>query len=200
MDITLVDVVLFLHVVVAVVTFGIASILLTGMVQMRSAREMSVLRSWAGVTGRIEPAFPILVLILIGLGAWLIRLSHGAFHWSDGWVVTSIVGLVAMEAYGGIVLAPAGKRLHSLVAGQQDGPVPAELRTAVLNRAVWAGAFGNTGTALGILFLMPAKPAGPAAVIIVIAATLAAVAIGLGLVRAAPAQVEAAIALDQRSS
>ena len=61
-DITLVDVVLFLHVAVAVVTFGIASILLTGMVQMRSAQEMSVLRSWAGVTGRIEPAFPVLVL------------------------------------------------------------------------------------------------------------------------------------------
>jgi hypothetical protein len=200
MGITLVGVVLFLHVAVAVVTFGIASILLTGMVQMRSAREMSVLRSWAGVNGRIEPAFPVLVLILIGLGAWLIHLSQGEFRWSDGWVVTSIVALIVMEAYGGIVLAPAGKRLHSLVAAQQDGPVPPQIRVAVLSRAVWAGAFGNTGTALGILFLMPTKPAAPAAVVIVIAATLVATAIGLGLVRAAPAQVGPAIALEQRAN
>lgn len=191
MHIALANVVLFLHVGVAVVAFVIAGILLTGMVQMRSAKEMSVLRSWAGVTGRIEPVFPALVLVLIALGAWLIHLSGGDFRWSDGWVVTSVTGLVAMEAYGGIVLAPAGKRLHSIVAAQPDGPVPAEIRSAVLNPAVWAGAFGNTGTALGILFLMPTKPAGAAAVVIVVVTTVAATAIGLGLVRATPAMVGA---------
>jgi hypothetical protein len=173
------DAVLFLHIAVAVFTFGIAGLMLTGLTQMRNAEEISVLRSWARVNHRVEPWFPILVLVLIALGAWLIGLSHKEFSWSDGWVDTAIVGLVLMEAYGGIVLAPAGKKLHAMVEDEPNGRVSDELRAAVMNPMVWAGAYGNTGVALGILFTMPTKPAGPWAILIVAGTGL--IAIGLGL-------------------
>ena len=181
MDIHGTDVILFLHIAVAVFTFAVAGLLLTGLNQMRGAESVSVLRSWERLTHRIEPWFPILVLVLIALGGWLIALSDDEFGWGDGWVLTSVVTLVVMEGYGGIVLAPAGKRLHAMLEGVADGPVPAEIDAAVRNPLVWAGAWGETGLATGILFLMPTKPAGAWSVLIVVAVGLAAVAIGYRL-------------------
>ena len=175
------DVVLFLHIAVAVFTFAVAGLLLTGLGQMRRAESVAVLRSWERLTHRIEPWFPILVLILIALGGWLIALSDDAFSWGDGWVLTSVVTLVVMEAYGGIVLAPNGKRLHAMLEGLPDGPVPVEVDAAVRNPLVWAGAWGETGLATGILFLMPTKPAGVWSVVIVVVLGLVSVAIGYRL-------------------
>lgn len=178
MHIHFIDVVLFLHIAIAVLAFGVAGIMLTALAQMRSADSIAVLRTWQRVTHRVEPWFPILVLFLIGLGAWLIALSHGEFSWRDGWVITAVVTLVIMEGYGGAVLAPNAKRLHTRIEATPDGPVPDDLRAAVLNPLVWAGAWGETGLAAGILFLMPTKPTGVSPVVIVVGAGLVAVSIG----------------------
>lgn len=188
MHVALGDFVLFLHIVVAVIAFGVAGVLLVSMSAMARATEMSVVRSWAAVSHRAEPMFPILVLFLIALGAWLIHLSGGRISWSDGWVDVAVVGLVLMEAYGGIVLAPAGKKLHETVEAAPDGVVPPAIRSKILNRAVWAGAYGNTALALGILFDMPTKPSGPLAIIIVAAAGVIGIALGLWMCDAAAAR------------
>lgn len=183
MHVTLTDVVLFLHIFTAVIAFAVAGIMHVAMLQMRGATQVSVLRSWARVSARAEPLFPVLVLILIGLGAWLIHLSGHEFRWSDGWVMTAVIGLVLMEAYGGIVLAPNGKKLHGLVEHQPDGPVSAEVHAQVMKKEVWGGAFGETGTALGILFIMPTKPTGGWSAAIVVVVGLAGVLLGLRLAR-----------------
>lgn len=179
MHVHFVDFVLFLHIAVAIFTFGVGGVLLVAMGQMRAATDVAVLRSWVRVAHRIEPLFPALVGVLILLGAWLIHLSGGEFHWSDGWVGVAVTGLVLMEAYGGIVLAPAGKKLHELVEGQAEGPVSDEVHATVISPKVWAGAYGNMGTAAAILFVMPTKPAGPYAIAIV--AVVALLSVGLGL-------------------
>jgi hypothetical protein len=189
------DVVLFLHIAVAVFTFGIAGLLLTGLSQMRRAESVAVLRSWERLTHRIEPWFPILVLVLIALGGWLIALSDDEFSWGDGWVLTSVITLVVMEGYGGIVLAPNGKRLHALLETVPDGPVPAEVEAAVRNPLVWAGAWGETGLATGILFLMPTKPSGAWSVLIVLVLGLVSVAIGYRLSGATADRADATTSL-----
>lgn len=189
------DVVLFLHIAVAVFTFGIAGLLLTGLTQMRRAESVAVLRSWEGLTHRIEPWFPILVLVLIALGGWLIALSDDEFGWGDGWVLTSVITLVIMEAYGGIVLAPNGKRLHAMLETVPDGPVPAEVAAALRNPLVWAGAWGETGLATAILFLMPTKPAGAWSVVIVLVLGLVSVAVGYRLSGATADGAEATTSL-----
>lgn len=189
------DVVLFLHIGVAVGAFACAAVLLTAMFQMVSANDVAVLRSWQRVAHRVEPIFPILVVVLMLLGGALIQLSKSSdekFSFGDGWVIVAIVGLVAMEAYGGVILAPAGKKLTELVEAASDGPVPLAVRVAVLDRKVWAGAFGNTGTALGIMFLMPTKPSAPYAVaIVVLAAAVSAAAGVMVAMKAAPAAAPA---------
>jgi hypothetical protein len=192
MQIHLVDVVLFLHIAVAVLAFGVAGLLLTALSQMRSAQSVAVLRTWQRMSHRVEPWFPIIVVVLIGLGAWLIGLSHKEFNWGDGWVITAVATLVIMEMYGGAVLAPNAKKLHHTLETIPDGPVPDHIRAAVLNPLVWAGAWGEMGLAAGILFVMPTKPSGAWPVLIVAVAGFVAVAIGYSLCRAAPSPRQAA--------
>ena len=188
MHIHAVDVVLFLHIAAAVFAFGVAGLLLTALAQMRRAQSVAVLRSWQNLAHRIEPWFPIVVLVLIGLGGWLIALSHNEFSWSDGWVITSVATLVIMLAYGGAILAPNGKRLHAMIEDTPEGSVPDQVHAAVMNPLVWAGLWGEMGLAAGILFLMPTKPSGAASVVIVAVVGLLAVAIGWRLSRTASRQ------------
>ncbi|HJQ41504.1 MAG TPA: hypothetical protein VJ831_00335, partial [Jatrophihabitantaceae bacterium] len=54
----------------------------------------------------------------------------------------------------------------------------------IRNPMVWAGAYGNTGAALGILFTMPTKPSGPASIAIVAGAAVVGIALGLRLASA----------------
>jgi hypothetical protein len=179
----LADVVLFLHIFIAICAFACAAILHTSQFVSRGATTTGTLKAWAPVAHRVEPLFPILALILFALGAWLLGLSDGEFKWSDGWVIASIVGLFAMEAAGGVVLAPAGKKLHEAIMTAPDGPVDGALRAQVLERTVWAVSFFETATALGIVFLMTNKPSGVASGIIVGACALAGLAIGAAAAR-----------------
>lgn len=188
MDIHLVDVVLFVHIAVAVVAFAVAGLLLTALAQMRTADTVAVLRTWQRSAHRVEPWFPILALALLALGGWLIALSHREFRWSDGWVLTAVATLVIMEVYGGAVLAPNSKRLHTMIENIPDGPVPGHVYTAVMNPLVWAGTWGETGLAAGILFLMPTKPAGAWSIAIVAVVGLIAVVIGWRLSRTSSGQ------------
>ena len=183
MDIHAVDVVLFLHIAAAVFAFGVAGLLLTALAQMRRAQSVAVLRSWQHVAHRIEPWFPILIVVLIGLGGWLIALSHSEFSWSDGWVITSVATLVIMLAFGGAILGPNGKRLQAMIEDTPEGSVPDQIHAAVMNPLVWAGSWGEMGLAAAILFLMPTKPSGAASVVIVAVVGLLAVAIGWQLSR-----------------
>lgn len=189
----LVDVVLFLHIFIALAAFGCATVVHIWQAVSKAATSTATLKAWSPVMHRIEPLFPVLALVLFGLGAWLIGLSDGEFSWGDGWVVASIVGLFAMEAAGGVVLAPGGKKLHEAIMSAPDGPVDGSLRALVLDRAVWAVTVFETAVALGIVFLMTNKPSGVSSAIIVAACGLVGAAIGAAAAReAAPAPLATA--------
>ncbi len=144
-DIHAVDVVLFLHIAAAVFAFGVAGLLLAALAQMRRAQSVAVLRSWQRLAHRIEPWFPIIVLVFLGLGGWLIASSHNEFSWSDGWVITSVAALVMMLAYGGATLAPNGKRLHAMIEDTPEGFVPDQVHAAVMNPAGLGRLVGRDG-------------------------------------------------------
>jgi hypothetical protein len=171
----LVDVVLFLHIAVAIAVFVIAGILHTGQYVTRGARTVQEVRPWVGLTHRIEPVFPFLGLALFALGAWLLHLSDGEFKWSSGWVDVAIVSLVVLLGVGGTVLQPRAKKLHDAMAGAVDGPIGPELRGALGDRVTWTMSHFNSFLAAGVVFIMVTKPSGWAAALsVVIAAALGA--------------------------
>lgn len=174
----LVDVVLFAHIAVAIAAFAVAAILHTVLWVARGATSTGTLKAWAPVIHRLDPLFPILALVLFGLGAWLLHLSGGEFRWGDGWVISSVVGLAIMEIVGGVLLAPRSKELVAEIKGAADGPVDDTLRAAATDRALWLASHFSTGTALGIVFLMATKPGGAASATVLVVAALIGVAVG----------------------
>jgi hypothetical protein len=163
MQITLFGVVLFLHIAVAITAFAMAGVMHTAINVVPRGRSVQELRSWGVVMHRIEPLFPLLALLLLGLGGWLVHLgahTDDAFSFSDGWVITAIVSLVVVEAAGGIVLAPHGKKLTGLIEHAPDGPVTDEIRAAATRPLFWDLIHITTFGFLGVVFLMAAKPSG----------------------------------------
>jgi hypothetical protein len=163
MHVTLFGVVLFLHITIAIVAFAMAGVMHTALNVVARGRSIQELRPWAAVMHRIEPLFPVMALLLLGLGVWLVHLgahTDDAFSFSDGWVLTAIVTLVLVEAAGGIVLAPHGKKLTTMIAHAPDGPVSEELHAAAVRPLFWDLVHITTFGFLGVVFLMAAKPSG----------------------------------------
>src|SRR3954463_16173816 len=163
MQITLFSVVLFFHITVVIVAFAMAGVMHTAINVVPRARSVPELRSWEAVMHRIEPLFPLMALLLLGLGIWLVHLgakTDDAFSFSDGWIITAIVTLVVVEAAGGIVLAPHGKKLTGMIEHAPDGAVPADLVTAATRPLFWDIIHVTSFGFLGVVFLMAAKPSG----------------------------------------
>ena len=156
-------VVLFLHISVAIVAFAMAGVLHASLQVIGRARRVEEIRTWGVVAHKIEPLFPLMALLLLGLGAWLVHLGQHTednFSFSTGWILTAIITLVVVEAIGGAVLAPRGKKLTSLIAAAPDGDVPAEVRQAARDPWFWDMAHLTTFGFLGVIFIMAAKPDG----------------------------------------
>ena len=180
--------VLFLHVAAAIFAFGVAGLLPTALAQMRGAQSVAVLRSWQHLAHRIEPWFPIVVLVLMGLGGWLIALSPKRVQ-----LERRLGDHFRSHARGhaGVRRGHLGTQWQEAARddrGHPEGSVPDQVHATVMNPLVWAGSWGEMGLAAGILFLMPTKPSGAASVIIVAFVGLLAKAIGWRLSRTASRQ------------
>jgi hypothetical protein len=163
MHVTLFGVVLFLHITVVIVAYAMAGVMHTSLNVVARGRSVQELRPWGRVMHRIEPLFPLMALLLLGFGIWLVHLgahTDDAFSFSDGWVITAIVTLVLVEAAGGIVLAPHGKKLTGLIEHAPDGTVSEEIHAAAVRPLFWDIAHVTTFAFLGVVFLMAAKPSG----------------------------------------
>ena len=169
------EVVLFLHIGVALFAFGVAGVLHTAMFRLRSSDHPREMRTWVPIFEKAEPLFPISAVLLLGLGGWLLQLSDGQLGWGDGWVITAIVTLVLVEALGAAVLGPRMKRLGAAIEADTGDTVSAATRAAVSDRGLWIAAHTSTGAILGIVMLMATKPSGAvAAVVVAVAAVVGA--------------------------
>src|SRR5690242_10533608 len=101
MHVTSYGAVLALHIVMVLASFMMAAVIHTILFQMRWARDVSALRAAPRLLGPAERLLPLSALVVLGSGAWLVHLSGGGVRWSDGWIVTSLVALVVVEAIGG---------------------------------------------------------------------------------------------------
>jgi len=180
MHVTLYGFVLFLHIFTAIVAFMMAAVVHVGLPALARAGDVREMRSWAAILHRLEPLFPIAALMLLGFGLWLIHLSKGVVHFSDGWLLTAFVTLIVIEGLSGALLAPKAKAAVRAVEEAADGPVPSSVHDAALEPAIWYLAHLGTFGFGGVVFLMAAKPSGAWAIVIVVVAS----AIGLAAARA----------------
>jgi hypothetical protein len=188
MSVSLYGVILFFHIAAVIAGFMIAGILHVAMQALARAQTVPEVRFWARVTHRLDPLFPLVALLLLGFGAWLIHLSNGAFAWGDGWLLTSLIALVLVEGTMGVLVAPRTKLLVRRIEESADGPIPDDVRRMVHDPVLWHLSHVASVGFVGVVFLMTAKPSGGWSVAIVIIAALLGVAISVAQLRAlAPA-------------
>ena len=190
MHVTLFGVVLFLHITVAIVAFAMAGVLHTSLQMIGRGRQVAEVRSWGAVAHRLEPLLPVMALVLLGLGAWLVHLGEhtdDAFRFTDGWVLTAIVTVVVVEAIGGVLLKPRGEKLSALIAAAPDGPVSDEITRVARDPIFWDMAHLTTFGFLGVVFLMATKPSGAWAVAFPIAGAVVGVVLSRLQQRGLPA-------------
>lgn len=161
---------LFFHLVGVITLFaGMAIQQLVG-TRLRRADTVQEVRQWMGVLRPTAPILPAAVVILLASG-----LTMTAQSWTlrTPWIATALVALLAMAGAGATVLRRRFTALGRLSAQLPDGPVPpglARLRSAT---ALWATLTAMPGAALGIVWIMTNKPAGPVAPAVVLAAAAA---------------------------
>ena len=174
MELTTAGFALFLHIVFVIVGLSLAAVLHTGLLLQRAAGEVAAIRSWPRVIAVVEAALPIFAVLVLLTGAWLLHLSNGEFAWSQGWVIASLVGLVAAEAAGAAV-GPRSAALRRAIKTAADGPADAELRRRILDPVLWCVPNAITATFLAVVFVMVVKPSGLwSAVLIAVIALLGA--------------------------
>jgi len=177
--------VLSVHILAAVVGLMMAAVLHAGLIQMSRAETVQQMRPWVPVIHRLEPLLPVAALVLLGTGIWLIAISGGEFHWTDGWILTAIVGLVAAEAVGGMV-SPRSKALQPALVDEPDGPVSVELRRQAIDPPFFYGSHFATSVFLGVVAIMAAKPSGAVSALIVVVAAVIGLATAVPIVRRRP--------------
>lgn len=161
MNVSLGGFVLFLHIAVVITSFMIAAVLHTGLNVLPRLATVAQARPWARIVHRLEPLLPILAVVILVLGAWLVHLEHGdGVGWSDAWVLVPLITLIAIEGLAGAVLAPRTKALVARIEQGPDGLVSPDLRDAMLDPVIWDVAHIASLGFTGVVFVMTVKPAG----------------------------------------
>ena len=154
---TLHNLLMFLHILGAIVWVGAMILMNAMMVRAGLAPDQSaVLRpsrelQWVG-PGLIGPSSAV----VIGAGIWLVFVEED-LAFSQLWLVLSLV-LVAVSMVEGIWSGPEGKRIERLA--EERGAESGEARTRV-RRLVWLGRL-DLLILVVVLWLMVFKPGGPA--------------------------------------
>jgi hypothetical protein len=162
------DVALFLHVGFVIIGFMLAAVLHASLHSLVRAKSTEQARPFAALVHRLEPLLPIAALFILIFGAWLIHLDKGFVSWGDGWVLTSLITLIAVEGLSGALLAPRSKKLTAAIEAAPDGPMTDALRTQSRDPMIWDLAHVATLGFLGVVFVMVSKPSGGVAVVLVV--------------------------------
>jgi Predicted integral membrane protein (DUF2269) len=184
------DVILSLHILAAVFGFAVAGAAHSTMFRLRGATDMSQVRSHLAVLNKVGMLFGIAALLLLVFGADLIHLSSGArkVHWGDGWILTSLVSLIVVEAIGGIVIGRGVKAISRKLESTPAGPVTADTRALLADRPIWLASHATTAVMASIVFVMVGKPSTTGAIVTVLIGAV------VGAVSALPFTKPAAVA------
>ena len=184
MNVSLSGLILFLHIAAAIAGFMIAGVLHVAMQALGRGRTVAEVRFWGRVVHRLDPLFPLVALLLLGFGAWLIHLSRGAFSWGDGWLLTSVIALIVVEATMGVLVAPRSKALVRRIEEAADGPIPDDVQRLVRDPLLWHLSHIASVGFIAVVFLMAAKPSGAWSVVLVIVGALLGLALSSAQLRA----------------
>ena len=147
-------IVLFLHIASLLAAFGAAGIMLVCGLKLRAAKTGAEAFPWGMVAGKTPRVFPIASAGLILTGAYMTSQSSSPGSWGSGWIIASLVGLVAINVEGAILGGRHGKEMREALQGNGPGPLSAEVRALANSRIGWILTIASPTLVLGALWNM----------------------------------------------
>ncbi|WML60430.1 hypothetical protein [Neobacillus sp. PS2-9] len=169
------NIVLFIHILGAVIMFVAVAFTLLAMISMLYSTKTEGLRNWAALAVKLDGLLPFSVILILVPGLYLVFTSWG---WGNSWVDISLALLLIMTVMGPIINL---RRLKSILNGAIDETevVPsAGLLEKVRDRILWNSVLIMTMLTISILFLMTVKLSMSGSIITIV------IAIILGLLAA----------------
>jgi uncharacterized membrane protein len=148
--------VLFVHLCALFAAFAASALVHHGQRRLASAQTVAEAGQWLGFVRKVSVTFPLAVLVLLASGGYMMQVEGLA--WRTGWLEASLLGIVLLAINGPAVIGARMRRLQAALkaSGGTFGPELARLvNDPVMHCAGWM----NTLLALGIAYLMVAKPA-----------------------------------------
>jgi hypothetical protein len=146
---------LFLHIASLLVAFAAAGVMLVCALKLRAAKTGAEAFPWGMVAGKTPRFFPIASLGLFLTGAYMTSKGpSGAWGWSSGWIIASIVGLAAINVEGAILGGRHGKEMREALQGNGPGPLSDHVRELMNSRIGWILTIASPTLVLGVLWNM----------------------------------------------
>ena len=148
------NIVLFIHILGAVIMFVAVGFTLLAMISMLYSTKTEGLRNWAALAVKLDGLLPFSVILILVPGLYLVFTSWG---WGNSWVDISLALLLIMTFMGPIINL---RRLKSILNGAIDETelIPsAGLLEKVRDRILWNSVLIMTMLTISILFLMTVK-------------------------------------------
>jgi hypothetical protein len=119
--------------------------------------------------------FPAAFILLLAGGLYM---TDRLWSFTTSWVVVALVTLALLAAVGSGFVGVRLSRIGRSVVEAGDGALPAPVRGATRDLALWGVLSAQNGAAIGLLWLMATKPGWTASILIVVGLSLLGAAIG----------------------
>lgn len=178
------SIVLYLHIVGALLLFVAMGIEFVTVSRLRSTVTAEQARDWLSVLGSIRVIGPVALVAILVPGLYMAATSAG---W-EGWNILALVAMVGMAALAGSSAARTPAIGRSI--GPLRGPLPPDARAGLRDRIVWSSILTRIGIGLGVVLLMTAKPDLVGSIVTLVAFAAAGVAVAFATSGTAPGSTE----------
>lgn len=148
------NIVLFIHILGAIIMFVAVGITLLAMISMLYSTTTEDLRKWSALAVKLDGLLPFSVILILLPGLYLVFTSWG---WGNAWIDLSLATLIIMTFMGPIINLRRLKSIQKAV-NEETNVVPSSVTLdKVRDRTLWRSISIMTMLALAILFLMTVK-------------------------------------------
>jgi hypothetical protein len=169
---------LFIHLLGVVTLFIAIGIVQRGGARVRGSSTVPEIRLWLGLVRSTRAMFPSAFVFILGSGLYM---TEQTWTFSTPWIVVAIVSILVMGILGGGVVG-RGLAVMGRAATSTEEMSP-DLTSLVTRPTTWVTAAVLNGMAIGLLWLMVAKPGTAQSIAVVSTLGAAGGIIGLVAVR-----------------
>lgn len=148
------NVVLFLHILGAVIMFMAISILALSMISLLHAKETEDVKRWSGLAVKTDALFPLSTLIIIVPALYLVFSTWG---WGIAWINVSLAALLGTSFLGPVINLRRLKGILAAAEAEADSVPSSDLVRKVRDPVLWNSVSVMAMLVFGILFLMAVK-------------------------------------------